>query len=74
MKLRKGDMSERQEGLWVKPTGMIIPEYRDRYQCSECDAIMMRDWRSHRPIKSKYCPNCGASMLNADDEGGTNER
>ena len=50
-------------GRWVKMTGMMPPECRGHYECSECR------WHIRGPRDScrkeeelSYCPNCGAKM------------
>lgn len=53
---------EREKGCWYKPTGMMPPEYAGVYRCSECSEIAMRDWKHHKQILTKFCPNCGAKM------------
>lgn len=49
-------------GKWIKPTGMMPPEYNGVYRCSECGEIAMRDWKRHCQTLTNYCPNCGAKM------------
>lgn len=38
--------------------------YSDNYKCSVCGAW----YRSDEPIDFVYCPNCGAKMVNEDDD------
>lgn len=56
-------------GRWIKPTGMMPPEYHGHYECSECGAWAGRPW--HRPwsgvLLSRYCPGCGIKMENANE-------
>ncbi len=57
-------------GRWIKPTGMMPPEYHGHYECSECGAWAGRPW--HRPwsgvVLSRHCPGCGIKMENANEE------
>lgn len=61
----------RPKGKWIKPTGMMPPEYHGHYECSECGFWAMRDW--YRPWKgvvlSKFCGGCGAEMEGEEDNG-----
>lgn len=60
---------EQKAGKWIKPTGMMPPEYMGVYRCSECGEIAMRDWKElHHQTLTKYCPNCGAKMLKEGEE------
>lgn len=63
--------AERPKGKWIKPTGMMPPEYHGHYECSECGFWAMRDWA--KPWKgvvlSKFCGGCGAEMLEEEDNG-----
>lgn len=61
-------IEERKRGKWYKPTGMMPPEYAGVYRCSECDEIAMRDWKRHRQILTKFCPNCGCEMRQEGEE------
>lgn len=56
-------------GRWVKMTGMMPPEYHGHYECSECQ-WHMRGLRNtwNREEELRYCPNCGAKMME-DDNG-----
>ncbi len=54
--------SERKTGKWVKPTGMMPPEYHGDYWCSECQGWALKN-RWHKMVLSDYCPNCGARMV-----------
>lgn len=58
------EMKEAQSktGKWIKPTGMMPPEYMGVYRCSECGEIAMRDWKRHYQTLTNYCPNCGCRM------------
>jgi predicted RNA-binding Zn-ribbon protein involved in translation (DUF1610 family) len=55
------DVQEVKHGHWIKPTGMMPPEHHGHYECSECHAWAMRDWK-HRLELTEFCPNCGAKM------------
>lgn len=61
---------ERKTGKWIKPTGMMPPEYHGHYECSECGAWAGRPW--YKPwsgvVLSRYCPECGIKMENANEE------
>ena len=48
-------------GQWVKPQGMMPPEYHHRKCCSVCGGWALYD-RIGREWTSKYCPHCGAKM------------
>lgn len=62
--------SECKTGRWIKPTGMMPPEFHGHYECSECGEWAGRPW--HRPwsgvVLSRCCPGCGIKMENADEE------
>ncbi len=50
-------------GRWVKMTGMMPPECRGHYECSECRWHMRGPRDSLRKEEElSYCPNCGAKM------------
>ena len=53
---------EQKPGKWIKPTGMMPPEYAGVYRCSECGSFAMRDWKTHKQTLTDYCPSCGARM------------
>lgn len=55
---------EMNTGEWVKPTGVMPPEYHGHYECSECGFWAMRDWRKpwRGVVLTNYCPNCGTYM------------
>ena len=52
------------KGQWIKPTGMMPPEYAGVYRCSECGSFAMQDWKTHKQTLTDYCPSCGARMEN----------
>lgn len=58
--------SELKKAEWIKPTGMMPPEYHGHYECSSCGTWAGRNWL--RPWKgillTKYCPGCGKEMIN----------
>ena len=45
-------------GQWIDRNGAIVAPFWERYECSECGA---------RSDNSKYCPNCGARMVEECD-------
>lgn len=53
---------------WIKPTGMMPPEFHGHYECMKCGGWVMKDW--HKPwsnggvVLTKYCPYCGRKMEN----------
>lgn len=50
-------------GRWVKMTGMMPPECRGHYECSECRWHIRGPRDSCRKEEEQsYCPNCGAKM------------
>lgn len=50
------DVIVQNHGKWVKlPTGWVNPV------CSICFGMSLLDAKGH-PIKTNYCPNCGARM------------
>ncbi len=53
---------ERKKGKWIKPTGMMPPEYAGVYRCSECGSFAMRDWKTHKQTLTNCCPYCFADM------------
>lgn len=53
------DVIVQNHGKWVKlPTGLVNPV------CSICFGMSLLDGEGH-PIKTNYCPNCGARMNDA---------
>lgn len=46
--------SAQRTGKWIDRNGVIVAPFWERYECSECGA---------RSDNSKYCPNCGARMV-----------
>lgn len=57
-----------EESEWIKPTGMMPPEYFGRYQCAKCNGWAMNDWKGFKTILTKFCPHCGRPMKNGDFE------
>lgn len=55
-------------GQWVKPQGMMPPEYHHRKCCSVCGGWALYD-RIGREWTSKYCPHCGAKMDGGAENG-----
>lgn len=52
---------ERKRGKWIEhPGGKFVGFPCMHYECSEC--------RAYEPIKTNYCPNCGASMEEGEAE------
>lgn len=49
---------------WFKPSGMMPPEHFGHYECSHCGFWAMRDWLKHKMVLTKFCPQCGYSMVN----------
>ncbi len=49
-------------GKWIKPTGMMPPEYHGHYECSLCGGWALREWRNNKIKLSNYCPHCGNKM------------
>ena len=62
------DVRPIKHGKWIKPTGMMPPEYAGHYECSVCGSWAVRDWKRHKQLLSKFCPYCGTRMENAQDE------
>ena len=62
--LEPADVAPVVHARWIKPTGMMPPEYHGHYECSACGTWAGRDWL--RPWKeillSDWCPGCGAKM------------
>lgn len=56
-------------GRWVKPHGMMPPEYHHRHVCSVCHEYALHEF-SGRELWSYYCPNCGAKMDAKEAEHG----
>ena len=50
---------KKEEGLWID-TNEKEEWYAEQYKCDQCGETMLG--------KSKYCPECGAKMLNAEEE------
>lgn len=57
---------EQKTGKWIKPTGMMPPEYHGHYECSECGAWAMCTYHKSKVRLTRYCPGCGIKMENAD--------
>jgi len=57
---------KRKTGRWIKPTGMMPPEYHGHYECSECGAWAMCTYHKSKVRLTRYCPGCGIKMGNAD--------
>ena len=50
-------------GQWIKMTGMMPPECRGHYECSECGWHMRGPRGSfNREEELAFCPTCGAKM------------
>lgn len=50
-------------GKWIKPEGMMPPEFHGHYECSCCGGWAMRDWyHPGKVVLTQYCPQCGARM------------
>ena len=58
---------ERKTGRWIKPTGMMPPEYHGHYECSECGAWAMCTYHKSNVKLTRYCPGCGSKMENANE-------
>ena len=62
--LPSADVAPVVHARWIKPTGMMPPEYHGHYECSACGTWAGRDWL--RPWKevllTDHCPGCGAKM------------
>ena len=54
------DQFSRPKGTWKKMTGVMPPEFHGSYYCSECHELALRDWKTHKIVLSKFCPNCGS--------------
>lgn len=56
---------------WIKPTGMMPPEYHGHYECMKCGGWAMKDWRkpwsNGGVVLTKYCPHCGRKMENGNE-------
>lgn len=62
--------ADRQQGEWIKATGMMPPEFHGHHCCSECGNFAnMEPPFGNREDLSRFCPNCGAVM----DKGGDTE-
>ena len=53
-------------GRWVKPHGMMPPEYHHRNRCSLCGSWAYQDFYGRERL-SLYCPHCGAKMRGDSD-------
>lgn len=54
-----------EESEWIKPLGMMPPEYHGHYECVKCGGWAMKEWGwHHRTILTKFCPHCGRPMKN----------
>lgn len=62
--IQSGDIADK-----LIKNGVIFPkvgrweQHCFEIECSICGAEALRDWRN-KYVYSKYCPNCGAKMLN----------
>lgn len=56
------------ESEWIKPLGMMPPEYHGHYECLKCGGWAMKEWRHHRMVLTKFCPHCGRPMKNGVSE------
>lgn len=55
--------ADRQQGEWIKATGMMPPEFHGHHCCSECGNFAnMEPPFGNREDLSNFCPNCGADM------------
>ena len=54
-------------GKWINVCEMLPPEYHDNKRCSVCANFTLHD-RLGRVRMSCYCPNCGAKMVEEDDQ------
>lgn len=55
--------ADRQQGKWIKATGMMPPEFHGHHCCSECGNFAnMEPPFGNREDLSEFCPNCGARM------------
>lgn len=72
MSMRPVDAAPVRYGRWIKPTGMMPPEYHGHYECNLCGGWAMRDWKNPLTsvVLSDYCPHCGAVMRGQKDEAG----
>ena len=60
---------ELNESEWIKPTGMMPPEYHGHYECVKCGGWAMEEWGGHhRMVLTKFCPHCGRPMKNGVNE------
>ena len=66
---KKIQPTSKEEAVWIKPTGMMPPEYHGHYECSSCGFFAMKDWRRNRLVLTEYCPGCGKHMKNGDRNG-----
>lgn len=49
-------------GRWLEVNDTASPELRGKHVCSECGAVAMLDWNSHKEELTDYCPRCNAKM------------
>ncbi len=55
------DVAEMRRGRWIFETLDGTPGYRPTVMfCSKCGRVSIADYN--------YCPNCGANMINDDEE------
>lgn len=65
----KMDIESIPKGEWIKATGMMPPEFHGHHCCSECGNFAnMEPPYGNREDLSRFCPNCGVRMKEADDE------
>ena len=57
--LFNAEIESTKKGKWIVPNGLC--ETFDIYECSACNE------RAVLGFKYKYCPNCGAKMINYED-------
>ncbi len=55
-------------GEWIEKIGMRVPEDKGVKFCSNCMNRQPRDFVTHKPIESNFCPICGS-----DNRGGGTE-
>ena len=68
-KIPPAEVVERKKAKWIKPKGMMPPEFHGYYACSNCNewALMRFRMVPRGQELSEFCPHCGSRMENGNE-------